>query len=331
MTPGPPSTAGADDGKGDARLHRVASAWARQAGAPEEAHVQAAAGAPIVAGSQAAAIDRYRLEASHGLQSWESEVVIKDTWYAELVALRTIAGRSDRPDPLPELIDGDTLPAGDLSPDHPLRPSWVAVASYAGSRLPLGPLPLDLAEALAWLHTGFLGSTSGIDSVIGIDAGWFRRSLVQEYLLPQWGFYPDRTVADEVAEWLSELVADELIDDALNDLPRTLLHGDVHNGNILVDDSGRSVLIDWANARLGPPLVDLANVTTPGSPAMRAYLNAFERAAGPRPPRQVEVEFAYARLQVNTQYLGTFLSPDGARAMVGRARQARAELRKMLT
>lgn len=333
MTPEAPSGKGGSDSEGaDHRLPRVAVAWARHVGAPVDARLELSAGQSITGGSQAAAITRHRLRAVHNGHQWEAEVVVKDTWQAELASLRAIARRRDRPAPLPALLDGDLLAAGDLDPEHPLRSCWVAVPSYDGVALALGAqLPADLVGALAWLHAGFLGSTSDIRSVIGIDTDWYRRSLIQEYLLPQWGFYPDRETAAAVQDWLTELAADPMIDEALAGLPRTLLHGDVHHGNIVVDTAGRSGLIDWANARLGPPMVDLANVTEWHSPTLEAYMRAFERLSGPRDRHEVEVEFTYAKLQVNTQYLGTFLSPEGARAMSGRARQARDHLRSLLT
>lgn len=321
-----------DSGPVEDRLRRVAAAWARHVGAPEDARLELSEGQPITSGSQAAAISRYRLQAKHDDRRWDAEVVLKDTWLAELVCLREIAGRQHRPDPLPALLDGDLLPAGDLEADHPLRSSWVAVPSYDGVPLALGqPLPLDLAEALAWLHAEFLGSTSGIRSVIGIDFDWFRRSLIREFLLPQWAFYSHADTATEVRDWLTELAAEPLVEAALEGLPRTLLHGDVHNGNIVVDKAGRSGLIDWANARLGPPMLDLANVTDWDSPALKVYGRAFERASGVRDRHLIEVEFTYAKLQINTQYLGPFLVPEGARAMIGRARAARDHLRSLLT
>jgi aminoglycoside phosphotransferase (APT) family kinase protein len=54
---------------------------------------------------------------------------------------------------------------------------------------------------------------------------------------------------------------------ALADLPRTLLHGDVHRNNVIVDEHiGR--LIDWGGAAYGMPLLDLV---TPGPPGSRGY------------------------------------------------------------
>jgi hypothetical protein len=45
-------------------------------------------------------------------------------------------------------------------------------------------------------------------------------------------------------------------------LPRTLIHGDVHPGNVVVRTRGRiddPLLLDWARARLGSPLEDVSS------------------------------------------------------------------------
>lgn len=44
----------------------------------------------------------------------------------------------------------------------------------------------------------------------------------------------------------------------LSDRPAAMLHLDFHPENILIDDGEVTAVIDWANARLGPPAADLA-------------------------------------------------------------------------
>ena len=61
----------------------------------------------------------------------------------------------------------------------------------------------------------------------------------------------------------------------------TLLHGDVHPGNIIGGDR-EARLIDWGSARIGPPMLDLANVTEPGSPGFAAYRTAWEQRPATR-------------------------------------------------
>lgn len=42
-------------------------------------------------------------------------------------------------------------------------------------------------------------------------------------------------------------------------LPETVLHGDVHSGNVVLTSSGSIAMIDWSRARVGAPLDDVAS------------------------------------------------------------------------
>lgn len=63
---------------------------------------------------------------------------------------------------------------------------------------------------------------------------------------------------DEIAAEAPELapLCDEL--DAL-EIPETIVHGDLHHGNMLVADE-RTAVIDWSDAAIGHPFLDLAPV-----------------------------------------------------------------------
>ena len=45
-------------------------------------------------------------------------------------------------------------------------------------------------------------------------------------------------------------------------VPRTLIHTDLAWGNVMADASGRLVLVDFEGAGVGPPVVDLVEITT---------------------------------------------------------------------
>ena len=45
-------------------------------------------------------------------------------------------------------------------------------------------------------------------------------------------------------------------------LPATLVHGDLHPGNIVITPEDRYLVVDWSDAALGNPLVDLATYLT---------------------------------------------------------------------
>jgi Ser/Thr protein kinase RdoA (MazF antagonist) len=79
---------------------------------------------------------------------------------------------------------------------------------------------------------------------------------------------------------------------ALATMPRTLVHGDPHRGNVLVGPEG-AVLIDWGNARVAPAALDLAILVAQGAVVPAAL-------AGTAP----EEERAWADLHANVQYLG---------------------------
>jgi hypothetical protein len=64
-------------------------------------------------------------------------------------------------------------------------------------------------------------------------------------------------VADEAPELAHAVPALEAACRAAHGLPATLVHGDFHSGNALVDDAGRAVLFDWSDACVAHPLFDL--------------------------------------------------------------------------
>ncbi len=82
-----------------------------------------------------------------------------------------------------------------------------------------------------------------------------------------------RTLADyvRIAEPYFEAIAGlrELIDDlprrfaAIEEcgLPDTLVHGDLHPGNVRTDDAGRLTIMDWGDCVLGHPAFDILRLT----------------------------------------------------------------------
>ncbi len=89
----------------------------------------------------------------------------------------------------------------------------------------------------------------------------------------------------------------------LDALPATLLHGDVHPGNVLVRD-GRATLIDWGSSRVGPAALDLANLVPAGSPDVAGYARTWQRLTGrPLAAAVIEQGYRWAALQIPVQYL----------------------------
>jgi aminoglycoside phosphotransferase (APT) family kinase protein len=96
----------------------------------------------------------------------------------------------------------------------------------------------------------------------------------------------------------------------LASLPPTLLHGDVHPGNVLVDPvladpgAGRATLIDWGGSRVGPAALDLANLVSADSADVKRYARTWLRLTGqPLPAGPLELGYRWAALQIPVQYL----------------------------
>jgi aminoglycoside phosphotransferase (APT) family kinase protein len=137
-----------------------------------------------------------------------------------------------------------------------------------------------------------------------IDAAWWAALCDRTLIAVRGGLA--RTGEQEFADAERALVAwraDPAITGALARMPRTLVHGDAHRGNVLGRGDG-AVLIDWGNARVAPAALDLATL----------------RAQGAVPPadyaQPVPVEQDWADVQVHVQYLGFAADHLGA-ARVG--------------
>ena len=112
-----------------------------------------------------------------------------------------------------------------------------------------------------------------------------------------------------------EAATDPRFGRALERLPVTLLHGDMHDGNVIDGPEGVRI-IDWGNARVGPALVDIANIAEYGSASLQRYLAAWSSTTGHEiDPYVVELGYRFGTVIVNTQYLG-FAVRHGSRGDV---------------
>lgn len=100
---------------------------------------------------------------------------------------------------------------------------------------------------------------------------------------------------------------DEVVE-ALCRQPRALVHGDFHPANVVVAAHGRICVLDWELAGWGPPLLDLAALTSGRwAPSRRA---ALERTYRNRDPGSWPDDAAFAaaleccRLHLALQWLG---------------------------
>jgi aminoglycoside phosphotransferase (APT) family kinase protein len=82
-----------------------------------------------------------------------------------------------------------------------------------------------------------------------------------------------------------------------------LLHGDVHGGNVIVD-GGHAWLIDWGSCRVGPAMLDLANLISVDSDGFAVYRDSWARLTGtPLDPEEVARGYRWAAVQLPIQYL----------------------------
>jgi hypothetical protein len=168
------------------------------------------------------------------------ELVRKEAPAHEIAGLRAAQALRPQATAIPELVAWGT--------------DWLITPLAPGAPLAWGdPVPASLFDTLAALHTRYHGGT-GLSAVIPrVTPAWWQ-ALCREWADRQLGEnaarHPPATTTR--ARALIGQAADSPAASAvLTELTPTLLHGDVHPGNVLADD-GRATLIDWGSSRIGP-------------------------------------------------------------------------------
>ncbi|MBW0115521.1 phosphotransferase [Pseudonocardia abyssalis] len=251
---------------------------------PDAAWLPAAAralgGAPVVldrtplsGGYVAASVERLDLDVA----GRTVPVVLKTASPVEVAAMRAVNVVG---------ADAAVLAAGD---------GWLLVPFVDGAPPADGePAPDGVWASLARIHAHWWRKRPR--GVPVVDAAYWR-SLCDRTLVAVRGAAA-RTgdpafgeVADALASWRD----DPRMAAALAVLPRTLVHGDAHRGNVL-----GATLIDWGNARVAPAAVDVLTLSgVPGAVAPAAYTAGFDA-----PPEFADVERAWADVHVHVHYLG---------------------------
>ncbi|MDA0365271.1 MAG: phosphotransferase [Chloroflexi bacterium] len=189
------------------------------------------------------------------------------------------------------------------SDEHVLLLEDVALTHAAGDAV-RGVSVTDAARCLhelALLHAAHWSGPRPTDSTDHSDGyRYFIESLdaCREFLVELIGADAFTSLADasEVfGIWVGRLDAG----------PRTLIHADVHPGNVLlpVDDAGRAVLVDWQGWREGPPARDVGRwlvlglTTTDRRRAERGLIAGYCAALGAHGVRYDEGE-AYADYRI---------------------------------
>jgi thiamine kinase-like enzyme len=110
-------------------------------------------------------------------------------------------------------------------------------------------------------------------------------------------------------------------------LPRTLTHGDMHPANIMRRADGSPVIIDWGNACLAPPMLDLANIIELGSQEWATYVAAYQAAGGAFDAAVAERAFWWARAITGLMYIAWAVdNSDRATDLIAQIEDAAARL-----
>lgn len=250
-------------------------AWLARAGRALGGAPRIVTRAPLAGGYAAAGVERIDLD----VDGRRVPVVLKSASRAEVAAMRAVA------------VVGGAGPAPLAVGDD-----WLVLPFVEGSP-PSGAVPDPVWEILARVHAHWWRKRPrGIPVV---DPVWWA-ALCDRTLVAVRGAAA-RTgdpVFAEAEEALRGFRADPRIAAALAVLPRTLVHGDAHRGNVL-----GATLIDWGNARVAPAGLDLATLRAQGEQVPAAYRDLFdELRPGARPPAGLEE--AWGDVHVNVAYLG---------------------------
>jgi Phosphotransferase enzyme family len=245
---------------------------------------------PLGGGSVARRVERLRLHLAGGQPPLD--LVRKDAPGHEAAGLRAAQAVRPRARAVPELVDwGD---------------GWLVTPLVPGSPLDWGdPVPADVFDSLALLHARYQGGAGLVAAIPRITPAWWQR-LCQDWVTPGLCAHAARHppgVTARARALVDQAAASPAAAALLTRLPLTLLHGDVHPGNVIAAD-GRATLIDWGSSRAGPAALDLANLIAPGSPEAARYAWAWQQATGtPLPAGVLGDGFRWAALQIPVQYL----------------------------
>jgi aminoglycoside phosphotransferase (APT) family kinase protein len=306
-------------------LDKLAAYGERLLGQP--ARIRAVDVSPLKGGHAGAGV--YRLDVHFRLANGDSRavpLVLKNTSASEvgvMRVLREVPGASALP---LTIACGEHVPILGNEPVH-----WFVTPLYEGEHLTFeDEVPRPVVESLARIHAHFCAKQLGW--LPRLDGGAVRRALdgALETLAAAQHRQPHALLAQAYAG-LAPAGRDPAILAALAVLPVTLTHGDVHPWNIVRLPGERAVLIDWGNALLAPPMLDLANLVEIDSENWETYLAAWESASGEAmDPDRARLGYHWATVMINLHYLPYSAeqwpqdqdAPAAVSGMVGRLQDA---------
>ena len=241
---------------------------------------------------------------------------------------------------LSELLDFETMPE---VIDHAWSPNseeksdnWFITPFYAGTALTFqDEVPAGVVRSLARLHHYFQGQTERFEFLYRIDASFLKNTLANAVkALESAALEAQNPIFEHGLEHLCKTEKNGKIFQALESLPVTLTHGDMHPVNLIRLPGGQTVLIDWGNARIAPAMLDIANLIELDSENWHIYLQAWQEVSG----RSIDLRLAqlgyyWGTIMVNTQYLPhavKFAAPEHVGKMVKKTVDAEQRIGDLL-
>lgn len=278
----------------------------------------------------------YRLDLTFRLDDGSFEtvsVVQKYTSSAEVHAMELL-DRASLGSVLPKVMDSSER---DPKTESKIN-SWFTVPFYEGKSLTFDDaIPADVIRALARVHAHFsshVGDSGQAEGLRRFDSAFsqetFKNALDSLVQMPEKQRIPD---CDALHSALMSISQSAVFNRALAKLPVTLVHGDVHPGNIMRSTKGESVLIDWGNARIAPQMLDLANVVPVDSDNWLVYLDTWQEMMDqPMDYAVAELGHRWATAMVPLQYLpfAAVNLPDAVPGMIESIRQTEEQLTYLL-
>lgn len=257
---------------------------------------------PLTGGAVSGLVERFTLHVvdvpgAGGGRAQDIQVVRKRAFPHETAGLRAAQVLRPAATAVPELIAFGEDAEG----------MWLITPFLSGTPLPDRdtPVPANLFGSLARLHAHFHGAANIPGAIPRVTPQWWQR-LCHHWVLPQVGRHRGRhpagtfTRADTL---ISRAATHPAVRRALGRLTPTLLHGDVHSGNVLVDGDQAS-LIDWGSCRAGPAMLDLANLVPLDSDGFSVYRQTWHDVTGSSlDTDSAELGYWWAALQIPVQYL----------------------------
>ncbi len=280
---------------------------------------------PLAGGFVSKSVERLTLSlVTAAGEAIQAAFVCKTCPAREVSALELVAAVPDA-QACPELVAAWICAAAPEDPDA----SGFVSPFYPGETLHFGdPIPTGVLITLACVHAAAAAAPAP-GWAWAFDAAHIERlQQSSERALAGSARFKSRTPTHLAwAARLSAAASSPALREAAEELPRTLTHGDMHPANILTRADGSPVIIDWGNACLAPPMLDLANIVELSSPEWATYVAAYQAAGGAFDAAVAERAFWWARAITGLMYVAWAVdNSDRATDLIAQIEDATARL-----